>query len=160
MVMNGQFTLIFVLDGKLVCDIICKMCHYIIINISNNYLLVFLGTRLHYKSNKNFPKPITLIITEKNHKKFKRICNDLIYSIRLSKRQIKSGVDLSVPMLDGSIFTVNTVDLSIPINKKLSRRTFYGKGMPVRMNQSTNKSKSQSQSHDYGDLIIEFHVYP
>lgn len=103
------------------------------------------GTKLIFSATRQFPKSIAFIIKEEKHRYYIRVDNDLIWKCRLSNRQVKNGVMIRLPLLDGTIMNFDTKDLEIQTGYK---RVFKGLGMPI----------SSTKGGGSGDLIVIFEV--
>jgi len=89
------------------------------------------------------PGDIIFVIKEKKHQTFKRDGNNLIINHNISLSDALCGTKFTVKGLNGDNITVDTSNEVIPPN---TRKRIPGKGMPIK------------NTHDYGDLLIEFTV--
>jgi len=89
------------------------------------------------------PADIQFIIGEKDHARFTRDGNDLVYECRLPLVDALTGTRLEVPTLDGRTLTVPVTEVAEPGSTKRIR----GEGMPI--------SKSPGSR---GDLVVRFSV--
>lgn len=103
------------------------------------------GTKLIFNPTQQYPKSIIFIISEQKHRYFERKGDDLIWKCKLTSKQVKSGVMIKLPLLDGSILQFDTKDLDIHTK---SQKLFKGLGMP----------KTSTRGGGKGDLIVNFEV--
>ena len=117
------------------------------------------GTKVTFQGVPEFPKAITLVLKEQRHKYFERRGNDLRWACRLTKRQVKNGVIVNIPMLDGTKITFNTVGMNI---KSGSSKLFKGMGMPITSREMRMKRDFEGQQEEktHGDLIVKFEIVP
>lgn len=114
------------------------------------------GTKVKFAASQEFPKAVEFEIREAPHKYFARRGNDLLWTAKLTARQLEKGVIIRVPLLDGTTLTLDSKKYKISPGMDLP---FAGKGMPIA---STKKSSSTTTSSAakvaYGDLIVHFEV--
>lgn len=102
-------------------------------------------TRLTFNPIESFPKPIIFTINEVKHKFYERHGDNLIWRCRLTKRQIKNGVLIKLPLLDGDVISFDTKEMEIKYGYK---KIFYGYGMPI----------SKARGGGKGDLVVIFEI--
>ena len=108
------------------------------------------GTKITFPPSRDFPKSITFILKETEHRFFKRYGKyDLIWICKLTQLQIDTGVVIKIPLLDGKKLTLNSNEIKITNGY---RKRLIGYGMP------TNGKDSSTLTTTKGDLIIEFKV--
>lgn len=125
------------------------------------------GTKVTYQGVPEFPKKITLVLKEQKHKYFERRGNDLRWVCRLTKRQVKNGVFVNIPMLDGTKITFSTAGMNI---KNGSSKLFKGMGMPIASRGmrfkrpsadfTNKKTDGDEDEKTHGDLIVKFEIVP
>ena len=108
------------------------------------------GTKVKFPAAKDFPKPVEFVVREIPHKFFVRRGDDLVWTCKLSARQLEKGVVIRVPLLDGTTLTLDSKKYSIG---KGTRVPFAGKGMPL----AASRSKAGT-SATHGDLIVQFEI--
>lgn len=104
------------------------------------------GTQVTFTPEENegsdaFPRTVIFEIKELPHPQYRREGADLIWTCRLSHRQIEKGVMIQVPLMDGSALALESKDYDI---KSGLRVPFPGHGMP-------SGSKR-------GKLIVQFEI--
>jgi len=83
------------------------------------------------------------VLEEKPHNYYKRDCNDIIYTAKITLAQALTGVKINLPTLDGQSVEVLIRDVIKPgYEKRIS-----GRGMPI----------PKYPGH-YGDLIVQFDI--
>lgn len=105
------------------------------------------GTKVKFPAAEDFPKPVHFEIAELPHKYFTRQGDNLVWLCQLTQKQVKKGVVVKVPLLDGTTLSLDSKKYAISDGAKVP---FKGKGMPI--------SASKSQEKKYGDLIVKFQV--
>ena len=126
------------------------------------------GTKINFPGTSDFPKSITLILKESKHRYFQRKGNDLQWVCKISKRQVKNGIIVSIPLLDGTKISFNTVGMSL---RNGSKKIFKEMGMPISKKSAgieksrprpssffEESSTAERKDHYYGDLIVKFEV--
>lgn len=106
------------------------------------------GTKVKFPASQEFPRPVGFEIRETPHKYFVRRGDDLMWTAKLSARQVEKGVLIRVPLLDGTTLTLDSKKYHIAAGSKIP---FAGKGMPI-----TGKRSASQASH--GDLIVKFEI--
>ena len=106
------------------------------------------GTKLKFPPSEEFPLAVEFEIKEAPHKYFVRTGDDLVWVCKLTARQVKKGVAIKVPLLDGTTLSLDSKKYIISHGKKV---TFEGRGMPLSSKKATNTKK-------HGDLIVKFEV--
>ena len=102
------------------------------------------GTKISFPPSRDFPKTITFILREAEHRYLKRYGKyDLMWTCKLTQVQVDAGVIIKIPLLDGKRLSLNTKEMKVTNGY---RKRLIGYGMPA---------KSPSTK---GDLIIEFKV--
>lgn len=89
------------------------------------------------------PADIVFVIGEKEHDRFEREGNNLVYKARLSLADALAGAKLDIRTLDGRVLPVAVTEVVAPGATK----TVRGEGMPI--------SKAPGTK---GDLVIKFNV--
>lgn len=107
------------------------------------------GTKLKFPASQEFPKPVEFEIRETPHKYFVRRGDDLLWTAKLTTRQVEKGVLIRVPLLDGTTLALDSKKYQIKAGSKVP---FAGKGMPI----SSKRSDSSKATH--GNLIVQFEV--
>jgi DnaJ-class molecular chaperone len=118
-------------------------------------------TRIKYPSTRDFPKEVVFEVNELPHPSFQRIGSDLKWKKKLTSRQVKKGVMVRVPLLDGNELMVDTKEYNVKHGGKATlmvdtkeynvkhggKATFKGYGMPI-----------PNSGGKKGSLIVEFEV--
>jgi len=106
------------------------------------------GTKISFPPSRDFPKTVTFILKEADHRYLKRYGKyDLMWTCKLTQAQVDAGVIIKIPLLDGKKLSLNTKELKVTNGYK---KRLIGYGMPT-----NGKDKSLTAK---GDLIIEFKV--
>lgn len=114
------------------------------------------GTKVKFAASQEFPKAVEFEIREAPHKYFTRRGNDLLWTAKLTTRQLEKGVIIRVPLLDGTTLTLDSKKYKISPNMDIP---FPGKGMPISSSSKKNSgTKSTSKKVTYGDLIVHFEI--
>lgn len=108
------------------------------------------GTKVKFPASQEFPKPVEFEIRETPHKYFVRRGDDLLWTAKLTARQLEKGVLIRVPLLDGTTLSFDSKKYQIKAGSKVP---FAGKGMPVLSKRSSGASKAT-----HGDLIVQFEI--
>lgn len=111
------------------------------------------GTKVKFAASKEFPKAVEFEIREAPHKYFKRQGNDLLWTARLTARQLEKGVIIRVPLMDGTTLTLDSKKYKISPGVDIP---FPGKGMPI--SSKRGSSANSAAKGKYGDLIVHFEV--
>jgi DnaJ family protein B protein 4 len=101
-------------------------------------------TKLKFAASHDFPKEVVFEIHELPHRTFERNGNDLKWKCVLKERQVKKGVLIKVPLLDGNELMIDSKDYSI---KQGTKVPFKGYGMPI-LNGNGKR----------GNLIVQFEI--
>ena len=101
------------------------------------------GTKIKFPPSREFPNSVEFELVELPHRYFKRDRNDLLWTCRLTRRQIDKGVLIRIPLLDGNVFTIDSKEHNLYHGKRL---TYPGLGMPI------------SRKSAYGDLVVKIEV--
>jgi len=103
------------------------------------------GTKVHFPKKNvrgaSFP-PITFILKEKPHPFLQRVGDDLLWKCKITRKQAEIGAKLKVPLPNGEIVSISTVD-RIP--------TWQGEKMVI-----LDKGMTIKGGERRGNLIIEF----
>ena len=114
------------------------------------------GTKVKFAASQEFPKAVEFEIREAPHKYFTRRGNDLLWTAKLTARQLEKGVVIRVPLLDGTTLTLDSKKYKISSGVDLP---FPGKGMPISSKKSSSTARSTTNGKvAYGDLIVHFEV--
>lgn len=105
------------------------------------------GSVVSFTADDEFPRAVNFELVELPHKQFTRKGSDIIWKCPLSLRQIEKGVMISVPLLDGKTFMIETKDYTIR-PKGTTSVPLDGYGLPV----------PGSDGKKRGKLIVQFSV--
>lgn len=75
--------------------------------------------------------PVTFIVSQRKHRYFERVGDDLLVKIRMSSQQARSKLNLEVQLLDGTKFSFVTGARGERIEHG-TVRSFHGRGMPIK----------------------------
>ena len=89
------------------------------------------------------PADIVFVVKEKRHETWKRVGNDLHYTVSVSLKEALLGTTVYVPTITGDLKNVVVSD----VIKPGYTRTIHGEGMPLPKN-----------SKRRGDLIVKFEI--
>jgi len=98
---------------------------------------------------------VVFVVREKRHEHFRRRGNDLQYTCELSRKDVRDGINVTIPTL-----SANEVHLHIQPNSRMvtthKSKVIVNEGMPVR--QSDKSGTPQTGSFCRGNLVIKFVV--
>jgi len=97
-----------------------------------------------YRAPDQSARPILLVMKEKEHDRFVRAGDDLVYTHRVSLTEALTGFTATVPTLDGKDVSVNFKSRVVSPGMTHS---ITGAGMPV-----------LGKEGKFGDLIIRFEI--
>lgn len=123
------------------------------------------GTKITYPPTPDFPKEVVFILKELKHSHFTRRTgsgrrSDLEWICVLTRKQVKQGVTIKVPLLDGSVLKINSTAYTVRDGLEV---TFPGLGMPLssatpRAAVHSGDGGSGNKRGEMGELVVRFKV--
>lgn len=105
------------------------------------------GSVVSFTADDEFPRAVNFELVELPHKQFTRKGSDIVWKCPLSLRQIEKGVMISVPLLDGKTFMIETKEYTIR-PKGTTSVPLDGYGLPIPGGDGKKRGK----------LIVQFSV--